>query len=110
MAKFSGKIGFAIPTDMGNGVTKEVLVEKDARGDLLSDVLRHNPSQKVNEDLSVTNRIKILAGQYINDNKYAIRYVVMDGTPWHVSTIEVQRPNLILNMGRMYNGKRPTNK
>lgn len=106
MAKFSGNIGFEKQvTSMG--ITKKVINERFAKGDFLNEVWRHNQGPKINDDITVTNRISILADQYFNDNKHSMIYVVIDGIPWRISTIEVQRPKLILNVGRLYNGKRP---
>lgn len=107
MAKFSGYAGFAVQIDKGNGIWKEEIVEKLVKGDLLNEVWRHQASSKVNEDISVTNRISILADQFVNANKQSLLYVVMDGVPWKVTTVEVQRPRLILNIGGLYNGKHP---
>lgn len=107
MAKFSGKAGFATKVETKPGVFTTKIEERVVKGDLLNEVKRYGESQKMNDDLSVTNRISILADKYTNQNKEKMIYVVMDGVPWKISTIEIQRPRLILNIGSVWNGKRP---
>ena len=108
MTKFAGNIGYGIQTESTPGIWKEVITERFATGDLLNEVWRHKSSDKINDDISITNRISILAGKYVNDNKHSILYVMIDNIAWKVSTVEVLGPRLILNIGAMYNGKRPS--
>lgn len=102
MAKFSGNIGYAKEVLVSPGVWNNEIEERFAKGDMLNDVWRHNQSSKVNEDITITNRISILAGQYENQNKHSMVYVVIDGQKWRISTVEVQRPKLIINVGSLW--------
>lgn len=109
MAKFSGKLGIRVKSKNSKpGITTWVMEEYDIRGDILSDVSRRNNPDRVNDDLSVTNRLSILADKRTRENMQAITYVVLDGLPWKVSSIENARPKLILNLGVLWNGERPT--
>lgn len=108
MAKFSGKVGLRVESkDTKPGITKYVVEEYPIKGDILSDVSRRNNPERVNDELSVTNRLSVLADKYTRDNMHAILYVVLDGIPWKVSTVENSRPKLILNLGVLWNGERP---
>jgi hypothetical protein len=61
----------------------------------------------VNNDLTVSNSISIIADAYANEHFFAIRYVDWAGALWTVSEIEIQSPRLILRLGGVYNGPRP---
>ena len=104
MAKFYGKVGYGEVDDKGNGVHELVITERDYYGDVLRNTRRLENGEKVNDDLSVSNTISIMADPYANDHFFAIRYVVWMGTLWIVTDVEVQSPRLLLRLGGVYNG------
>lgn len=65
---------------------------------------RLESDQKVNFDLAVSNSISVVADAYANENFHAIRYIRWMGSLWIVTTVEVQRPRLLLELGGVYNG------
>lgn len=107
MAKFYGKIGFAesnVESPAGSGVYKDVIVERTAYGDIVDDVRRTQEADKLNYDLSVSNRISVVADAYASKHFHAIRYVRWSGVNWTVPSVDNQRPRLILSLGEVYNG------
>ena len=105
MARFSGKVGFAPgPVVTAPGVYEEQEVEKVYKGDVLRLSNRSSANNTVNPDISVSNRISIIADAYANENFLSIRYVEWMGVRWEVVSVEVQRPRLILSLGGRYNG------
>ena len=104
MAKFSGMIGYGKQVEVAKGVWEDVVEERFAKGDLLNEVYRHS-APKVNEDISVTNRISIVAGKFVKDNMFSMVYIMMYGKPWKVSTVEIQGNRLVINVGGLYNGE-----
>lgn len=105
MPKFSGAIGYAISTDMGDGVWTDVITERKRRGNVIRNTRRLDFSnEKVNADLSVGNSISIIADAYASKHFWAIRYIRWQGALWTVDNVEVQSPRLLLRLGGVYNG------
>lgn len=106
MAKFYGKIGYGHSVDQGNGVWEDEITEYQYRGDVVRNTRRLQDGESVNNDISVSNSISIVADAYANENFFAIRYIEWMGTLWTVSDVEVQSPRLLLRLGGVYNGPR----
>lgn len=110
MAKFYGRIGYGTAkeivddTEDGTGVWVDEIVEYSYYGDVLRDTRNLREGENLNADLSVENLISIVADEYANEHFFAIRYVEWAGTLWTVSSVEVQRPRLLLRLGEVYNG------
>lgn len=104
MAKFSGKVGFVSNTTGAAGIHVEELVERPYYGDVVRIIRRLESGQSINDDISLTNAISIVADAYANENFFAIRYVGWMGAKWKVTTVEVLRPRLLLTLGEVYNG------
>ncbi len=104
MAKFFGKVGFAETVNVGDGVWEEKTIERDYYGDVLRNSHRWESQETLNDNLVFSNSISIVADAYAYKNFSAIRYVKWMGASWKVSSVEVNRPRLILNFGGVYNG------
>lgn len=109
MAKFYGKVGYGetVETPPDSGVWKDVITEVSYFGDVVRNTRRSQEGDKVNNDLSVSNSISIVADEYANEHFFAIRYVEWQGALWTVSEVEVQSPRLLLRLGGVYNGPTP---
>lgn len=108
MAKFSGNIGFATMSS-DYGVFEETIVEKFYRGDILKASRKAAPSDEtVHDELTFNMRVSIVLDAYLNDHVFAIRYVNWAGSLWKVTTVEIERPRLLLTIGGVYNGPRPS--
>ena len=106
MARFHGEIGFGEMQDIGMGINQDNIVRaKQYKGDVLK-ALRHtqNGNDQLNDDITMTNRISIVADQYANNNFLSIRYVVYMGVKWKVTSVESLPPRLIVTLGGVYNG------
>lgn len=101
--KYSGKIGYAITGETVPGVWVNTTTEKDAIGDFSRNIHKLDSSQKVNENISVSNVISIVADPYAMNNFRNIKYATLDGVKWKVISVEVQYPRLILTLGDEYN-------
>lgn len=104
MAKFYGAIGYGETVETAPGVYQDVITERSYRGDITRNTRRLEDGDKVNDDISVSNSLSIVADEYANEHFFAIRYVRWAGTLWKVSNVEVQRPRLLLTLGGVYNG------
>ena len=104
MAKFFGAIGFESQVETKPGVWKPQITKRDYFGDLIRNSKRIQGSDKVNDDINITNQISIVADPYANENFHAIKYVEFMGAKWKVTDVEVQYPRLNLTLGGVYNG------
>lgn len=107
MAKYSGQIGFAtcIEDPAGSGIWKNDVVEKLYRGDILNTTVRNQQGKEINDDVKLTNRFSIVADPFAIFHSNEIVYAEYMGVKWTVSSIEIQRPRLILTIGGAYNGE-----
>lgn len=104
MARFYGTVGFAVEAEGKRGVHIEEIVEHEYYGDLMRDTRNLQTASKLNDDITISNQISIVADPFAVENFHAIRYVKYMGTAWKVSSVEVQYPRLILSVGGVYNG------
>src|SRR5215475_6135504 len=101
MAKFYGIVGYGETKETSPGVWVDQIVEYPYYGDVLRNIRSLHPGQDLNYDLAVQNQISILADQYANEHFFAIRYVEWAGTLWTISSVDVQRPRLLLTLGEV---------
>lgn len=105
MAKFYGEIGFAQQVESSPGVWKEEIVKKKYFGDLIRNIRQLQSTDQLNDNINISNQISIIADPYANENFHSMRYVEFMGAKWKVTSVEVQYPRLILQLGGVYNGK-----
>lgn len=104
MAKFYGKVGYGISTEITPGVWDDVITEKSYSGDVLRNSRKMTITTTLNDNISVSNEISIVADPFATSNFQSILYIEYIGTLWKVLNVEVQHPRLILGMGGVYNG------
>lgn len=110
MTRFYGEVGYAsdtVETPSGSGVWVDTMVEYPYSGSVLRNVSNLGSDDKINEDITVSNSISVVADEYANENFHKIKYVKWSGVRWIVTSVEVQRPRLILSLGKVYNGPTP---
>ena len=105
MAKFYGKIGYAVTVEVRPGVKEEQITELNYFGDLVRNSRRLMSTDQLNDNINVANEISILADPFAEQNFHNMRYVEFMGAKWKISNVDVQRPRLILTLGGLYNGK-----
>ena len=104
MSKFYGPIGHITQKEISPGVWDDVIEEKLYRGDILQDTRRWQSSEFKNDNLTISNKLSIIADTFTYEHASNIRYVLWNGVRWKVDKIEIQRPRLILTLGEVYNG------
>jgi hypothetical protein len=106
MAKFYGEIGYgeSVETPLGSGIFVDVITEIAYFGDIIRNTRKLDSGESLNDDVSVSNSISIIADEFATAHFFAIRYIRWAGTLWTVTTVEVQSPRLILALGSVYNG------
>lgn len=103
MAKFFGNVGYAMSSETAPGVWKENIILHPHYGDTLQDHMRPQSDDKVNDNITISNRISIVADPFAISNFHNIKYVEYMGTNWKVTSVDVQYPRLILTLGSVYN-------
>jgi len=93
------------PPDSGN--YKDLITEKTYRGEVLRSSRNLANDDKVNNKISLSNRLSFVADPYMNQNYIDIRYIKFNGILWKVAAVEEEYPRLIFRMGEVYNGPTP---
>lgn len=102
--RFYGVVGYIDTTENEHGVSAPVPTEKLYYGDILHLSTKWQPTENLNDDITVSHKISIIADPYAFKNFSLIRYVKWMGTRWEVKSVEVQFPRLVLTLGGVYNG------
>lgn len=105
MAKFYGKIGYAITQETAPGVwLANQIIERTYKGDILRNMRRwESNGDKANDNLVINNSISIVSDNFALENIYSMRYVTWMNSKWKITNVEIQRPRLILTIGGVYN-------
>lgn len=104
MAKFYGKIGYAITEETTPGVWEERIIERVYYGDVTRNSRRLQSSENLNDNIVISNEIGIVADPFAYQNFHQMRYVEYMGAKWKISNVEVKYPRLVLQIGGVYNG------
>ena len=101
--KWFGTIGYAAQVETKPGVWEDEITEREYFGDLTRNTRRLQMTDKLNDDIEISNEISIVSDPYANENFHSMRYAMYMGTKWKITSVEVQYPRLILEMGDIYN-------
>lgn len=107
MNKYYGKIGFAESSEVRPGVWEDSIIEKSYYGDVLRYSKSSGSTDKVIDDIRVSNQISILSDPYIMNHLTDLKYLEWLGHNWKVTDIEIKYPRLVLTIGGVYNGPTP---
>lgn len=100
--KWYGEIGFKEVIEEEPGVWVPKVIPREFYGDVLKDYFKEMQANNINADLQVSNKLSVVADQYLQNNFHKIAYVEFGGAKWTVSGVEVQFPRLSLTLGSLY--------
>lgn len=102
--KWFGEIGFKEEIEEEPGIFIPKVIPRQSYGDVLKDSWKEVPGEKINADLHISNRLSVVADQYITNNFHKIAYITFGGAKWTVSDVErdPDRPRFILSLGPLY--------
>lgn len=105
MPKFVSLIGFEVTeeTPEGSGKYVEHITERKYFSDIIRNSRRLQQSDKINDDVAISNQVSIVADQFAYNNFHTMRYATFMGQKYKVTDIEVQQPRLLLTLGGLYN-------
>lgn len=104
MAKWFGTIGYAETLETRPGVWAEQITKREYFGDLTRNTRRLQTTDRLNDDINISNEISIVSDPYANENFHSMRYAEFMGAKWKITSVEVQYPRLILTLGGVWNG------
>ncbi len=100
--KWYGEIGFREEVEVERGVFLPRIVPRSFYGDILRDSWKEQQGEKINPNLHISNKLSVVADQYLQNNFHKIAYVTFGGAKWTVSGVEVNYPRLTLDLGSLY--------
>lgn len=104
MAKYAGLVGYVTQEETKPGVWTPVENPRRMRGDVIRLSSSSQNGNKINDDITLNHRVSLVGDAYAFGNYYNIRWIEIDGLKWEVSSVEVQRPRLIVSIGGLWNG------
>ena len=106
MAKWYGVIGYAETVETAPGVWVEQITERNHYGDLRRNSRNLQSESQINDNVTISNEISVIADPYVSQNFHAIRYVEFMGVKVKATKVVVDpdRPRLTLTLGGLYNG------
>lgn len=104
MAKWFGKVGYAVTEETEPGIWEETVTEREYYGDIISNRFKRQNSGDVNDDINISQIISIVADPFAYQHCSKIIYVEYMGSKWKISDVEPIFPRLQLTIGGVYNG------
>lgn len=106
MARFYGKVGYGetVESPPDSGVWVDQMTEISYFGDVIRNQSKSESGEGLNNNITLSNSISIIADRHAIDHYSKIRYVRWEGAVWSVTSVEVRSPRLILALGGVYNG------
>lgn len=104
MAVFYGAVGYIDAIETNPDVFEEKPVERMYKGRLTKNTRRLENGIGLNDNVTISNTISIIADPYAINHMHTIRYVKWRGVAWKVTNVEAKPPRLNLTLGGVYNG------
>lgn len=102
MAKWFGKVGYAVTEETEPGIWEETITDREYYGDVISNRFKRQNSSDVNDDINISQIISIVADPFAYQHCSEIIYVEYMGSKWKVSDVEPMFPRLQLTIGGVY--------
>lgn len=103
MAKWYGVIGYVTTVETTPGVWEEQITERNYYGDLRRNTRRLQTTEQLNDNITASNELSIVADPYAELNFHDMRYAEIKGVKWKITNVEVEPPRLNLTVGGLYN-------
>ena len=102
--KYIGKVVFGdtVENPAEPSIYEEVYVERVYRGDVLRKTVQQSNQQTINNKLTASVRLSILADRYALTHFGSIVYAEYMGQKWMVKSVDPQPPRLLLELGELY--------
>lgn len=104
MGRWYGKVGYVKSVEISPGVYDDEIVEHEHYGDVQQINRRFQSTEHLNDDLTISMELSIVASPYAKKNFHYIKYAEFMGVKWKVINTELRHPRLVLTLGGEYNG------
>lgn len=105
MAKWFGKIGYAVSVQTAPSVWKPQIKEYSYYGDIIRNTSsRHEATDSTNDELKFDAQISIVADQFAYQHFASMKWIELYGVKWKIAKVEPKHPRLILTVGGQFNG------
>lgn len=105
--RYSGKIGYAVPTETAPGVWVDVITEHPKIGDVVQRTEVLDGSDSVIPQYRTTTSISVLSDGVLKENYRHLRYVSYMGENWMIGSAVMQDRRLVIYIGEVYDGPTP---
>lgn len=104
MAKYAGLVGYVTQEQTAPSVWSPVEYPKRMKGDIIRQSSSTQNDDKINSDLTLNHRVSLIGDAYAFSSYFNIKWIEIDGRKWEVTSVEVQRPRIIVTLGGPWNG------
>lgn len=104
MAKFAGLVGYVTQGEKAPGVWSAIETPVMMKGDVIRQSVSSQNGDKINSDITLSHRVSLMGDSYALNNYFNIKWIEIDGRKWQVTSVELQRPRLIVSLGGLWNG------
>jgi len=104
MTKFSGSVGYVTQTETVPGVWTPDEIVRQMKGDIIRQSSSSQNDDKVNSDVSFNHRVSLLGDAFAFGNYFDIRWIQINGRKLEVTSVEINRPRIVVTVGGMWNG------
>lgn len=109
MARFYGKVYYETLSETAAGVQTPNLTGRYYYGDIVRAARRYEAGDVVNQNLTLSHEVSILADAYAFDNYAMIKCVEIDGHLWSANYVEINRPRIKITIGGLYHAGSASN-
>lgn len=102
--RFAGLVGYIETEETSPGVHLPVEKQRFMRGDVLSATTRHPESDVVNSDITFSHRYSLVGDAYSFSHYMYLKWILVEGFKWEVSSVEIKDKRLLISIGGPYNG------
>lgn len=87
------------------GIYEEKYVERYYKGDVIRSSRRWDPSEHLNDNLTISNDISIISDDFVNQNLGAMRYLILMNQKYEIvsATIDTDKHRITLSLGSVFN-------
>lgn len=108
--RYSAKVGYRFTHEKldadGNptSIWIEDITVRTYKADVISNTYRNQQSESINDDYKINNKLSIIAcDAFTISHLNSIIYCEWLGVKWKVTSVDIQRPRLIITLGGEYN-------
>lgn len=100
--KWYGQIAYRDTVEVEPGVWEDTVTLVDKYGDLLRNSKSNQQGNSINDNITVSNQISVVADPYLLESFHKIIYITFMGAKWRINSVEVQYPRLLITLGSLY--------